>query len=128
MLHKKYSWCKFAGVLFILILAISSLAACGGGGKSMTQVQAPPKYGSVTPQPLAPHNTNVITATAGTGGSISPSGTVVVQVHTDKTFSISPNDGYKITDVKVDGASVGPLNTYTFKDVFADHTIFRSLR
>ena len=99
------------------------LAACGGGGKAITQVQAPPKYGSLTPQPLAPHNTNVITATAGTGGSISPSGTVVVQVHTDKTFSISPNDGYKITDVKVDGASVGPLNTYTFKDVFADHTI-----
>ncbi len=123
MLYKKYFWYKLAGILLILILTISSLAACGGGGKPITQVQAPPKYGSVTPQPLAPHNTNVITATAGTGGSISPSGTVVVQVHTDKTFSISPNDGYKITDVKVDGASAGPLNTYTFKDVFADHTI-----
>ena len=105
MLYKKYFWYKLAGILLILILTISSLAACGGGGKPITQVQAPPKYGSVTPQPLAPHNTNVITATAGTGGSISPSGTVVVQVHTDKTFSISPNDGYKFTNIKVDDDS-----------------------
>jgi hypothetical protein len=123
MPYKNQSWYKLAGIFLILMLAILSFAACSGGGKAITQVQAPPKYGSVTPQPLAPHNTNVITATAGTGGSISPSGIVVVQVHTNKTFSINPNDGYKITDVKVDGASVGPLNVYTFKDVFADHTI-----
>jgi ABC-type transporter MlaC component len=123
LLQKNLSWYKLVGILLTLVLVMSILAACSGGGKAITQVQAPPKYGSVTPQKLAPHNTNVITATAGTGGSISPSGTVIVQVHTNKTFNISPNDGYKITDVKVDGASVGPLNAYTFKDVYADHTI-----
>jgi hypothetical protein len=123
LLRKSHSWYKLAGVLLIPALVMLLLAACGGGGKVTTQVQAPPKYGSVTPNPLAPHNTNVITATAGTGGLISPSGTVVVQVHIDKTFSISPNDDYKITDVKVDGKSVGTSTTYTFKDVFADHTI-----
>ena len=114
---------KIALLLVIFLLLVPVSVSCGGGGKVTTQVQAPPKYGSVTPQPLAPHNTNVITANAGTGGSISPSGTVVVPVHNDKTFNIIPSDGYKITDVKVDGKSVGTLNTYTFKDVYADHTI-----
>jgi hypothetical protein len=123
MLHKNRSWYKLAGILLTLMLVILSFAACSGGVKVTKQVQAPPKYGTVTPQPLAPHNTNIITATAGTSGSISPSGTVVVQVHTDKTFSISPNDGYKITDVKIDSKSVGAVNSYTFKDVYADHTI-----
>lgn len=123
MFHKSHSWNILVGVILILILVILLLAGCGGGGKVTSQVQAPPKYSNVTPQPLAPHNTNVITASVGVGGSISPSGTVVVPVHTDQTFSISPGDGYKITDVKVDGKSVGALKTYTFKDVYADHTI-----
>jgi hypothetical protein len=123
MLYKNFAWYKLAVMLLTLVLVIPLLAACSGGSKAITQVQAPPKYGSSTPRPLAPHNTNVITATAGTGGSISPSGTVIVPVHTDKSLNIKPDDGYKITDVKVDGASVGPLGNYTFKDVFADHTI-----
>jgi hypothetical protein len=125
MLHQIHSWNKLTGLLLLPLLVALMLTSCGGNGK-ITQVQAPPKYGSVTPQVLAPHNTNVINANAGTGGTTSPSGTVVVPVHTDKTFTVSPGDGYKITDVKVDGKSVGAVKTYTFKDVYADHTISAS--
>jgi len=65
----------------------------------------------------------VITASAGSGGSISPSGTVSVNYGDSKTFTITPDKGYKISDVKVDGKSVGAVSTYTFQNVTANHTI-----
>lgn len=68
-------------------------------------------------------DTYTITATAGNGGSISPSGSVTVTEGADQTFAITPNSGYSIADVTVDGASVGARNTYTFEDVAANHTI-----
>jgi len=64
-----------------------------------------------------------ITASSGTGGSISPSGTVQVPYGTSKTFTIAPNSGYKISDVKIDGISVGAVATYTFENVTRDHAI-----
>ncbi len=64
-----------------------------------------------------------ITATAGDGGSISPSGIVIVNHGEDKTFTITPNEGYIIGDLIVDGQSVGPDNSYTFNDVSEEHTI-----
>ncbi len=64
-----------------------------------------------------------ITATAASGGSISPSGDVDVVSGEDQTFDISPEDGYKISDVLVDGVSQGTISSYTFTDVVADHTI-----
>jgi hypothetical protein len=67
--------------------------------------------------------TYTITATAGTGGSISPSGYVKVNQGGDKTFTITPNAGYQIKDVKVDNVSKGAISTYTFSNVTANHTI-----
>jgi hypothetical protein len=64
-----------------------------------------------------------ITATAGPGGSISPSGAVTVKSGDSATFTITPNSGYAISDVKVDGKSVGVVTSYTFTNVTADHTI-----
>lgn len=64
-----------------------------------------------------------ITASAGSGGTISPSGTVSVNYGDSKTFKISPNSGYKIKDVIVDGVSVGAVSTYTFANITQDHTI-----
>ncbi|MBA3045552.1 MAG: hypothetical protein KKH41_06775 [Candidatus Thermoplasmatota archaeon] len=64
-----------------------------------------------------------ITATAGTGGSISPSGSVVVQQGDDQSFNIAPSTGYHITDVYVDGAPQGAITSYTFYSVNANHTI-----
>jgi len=67
-----------------------------------------------------------ITASAGTGGSISPSGAVVVDQGADQTFTIAPNTGYHVDDVLVDGSSVGAVTSYTFNDVTAGHTIAAS--
>jgi hypothetical protein len=64
-----------------------------------------------------------ITATAGTGGSITPSGNVNVTHGSNQTFSIAPNSGYEISDVKVDNVSVGKVSSYTFNNVTANHSI-----
>jgi hypothetical protein len=64
-----------------------------------------------------------ITATAGSGGSIAPSGAVIVTPGSEQTFTIIPNAGYEIADVRVDGGSVGAVAEYTFPSVTTDHTI-----
>ena len=71
---------------------------------------------------------HTITATAGEGGSISPSGAVIVADGADQAFTITPDEGYAISDVKVDGVSVGAVNSYAFSDVTGDHTIDVSFR
>jgi hypothetical protein len=66
---------------------------------------------------------NTITASAGFGGSISPSGVTTVFPTTDQTYAITPSSGYSLADVKVDGVSVGAVSSYTFTNVTAAHTI-----
>jgi len=65
----------------------------------------------------------IINASAGLGGSISPSGTITVNYGDSKTLTITPNSGYKISNVKVDGVSVGAVSSYTFNNITSDHTI-----
>src|SRR6185295_5932271 len=67
--------------------------------------------------------TYTITASAGSGGSISPNGAVSVDCGSDQSFSITPDACYHILDVLVDGVSVGPVSSYTFSNVQANHTI-----
>lgn len=64
-----------------------------------------------------------IAATAGNGGAISPAASQEVVKGKSITFTITPSSGYKIEDVKVDGASIGAKNTYTFGNVTANHSI-----
>lgn len=64
-----------------------------------------------------------IKASAGEGGSISPSGSVRVRRGSDKTFTLTPDEGYVIADVLVDGESVGAVDKYTFESVRKAHTI-----
>ena len=64
-----------------------------------------------------------ITASAGNGGVIDPSGSVRVSRGSDKTFTITANEGYEIADVLVDGESVGAVSEYTFENVHKKHTI-----
>ena len=71
-------------------------------------------------------DTHTITASAGTDGTISPSGTVVVTAHANKYFTITPGHGYAIRMVLVDGVSVGAVSSYLFRDITADHTISAS--
>ena len=65
-----------------------------------------------------------ITASAGTGGSVSPSGSISVVPGADQTFTISANSGYHVANVTVDGTSKGAISSYTFNNVAANHTIF----
>ena len=64
-----------------------------------------------------------IKATAGTGGSISPSGNVSVREGADQTFTITPDKGYAVANVKIDGKSIGAVKSYTFENVRRTHTI-----
>ena len=64
-----------------------------------------------------------IKATAETGGSISPSGNVSVREGRDQTFTITPDKGYAVANVKIDGKSIGAVKSYTFENVRRTHTI-----
>lgn len=83
----------------------SSGGGGGGGGSSSTV------------------SSYTIKASAGNGGIISPSGNVTVARGKDQSFHINPINGYRISDVIVDGKSVGAVSTYTFDSVKANHTI-----
>lgn len=67
-----------------------------------------------------------ITASAGSGGTVTPSGAESVIQTGSKTYTIKPNSGYAIDNVVVDGVSQGKISNYTFSDVSANHTISAS--
>ena len=67
-----------------------------------------------------------LTASAGSGGSISPAGDVVISRGESQTYTITPATGYKVAGVTVDGVSVGAVTSYTFSNVAANHTIVAS--
>ena len=64
-----------------------------------------------------------IKATAGIHGSITPSGDVDVLHGGSHTFTIAANRGYAISNVKIDGVSIGAVKSYTFENVTDNHTI-----
>ncbi|MFC1558813.1 two-component regulator propeller domain-containing protein [candidate division KSB1 bacterium] len=68
-------------------------------------------------------STYTVTASAGTGGSINPSGTLAVPADTTLTFTITPNSGYEIASVLVDGVSQGAISSYTFSSINTNHII-----
>ena len=69
------------------------------------------------------HTYHTIRAISGLNGSISPSGWTSVRHGWDQTFTITPDKGYAVAKVLVDGKSVGAVKSYTFKNVAKDHTI-----
>ena len=71
-------------------------------------------------------NQYTITASAGVGGSISPSGVIIVDYGGSQFFTITPNLGYHIVDVLVNGTSLGPVSSYNVADVTGDTTISAS--
>jgi len=71
------------------------------------------------PTPL----TYTIRATAGSGGTITPSGVIYVPEGGSQTFTMTPNPGFQIADVMVDGVSKGPISTKTFSHVTSNRTI-----
>ena len=71
-------------------------------------------------------NKYTITATAGANGGISPSGSVMVSYGDSAVFTVTPAGAYHISDVVIDGGSVGAIPTYTFHTVTGNHTITAS--
>jgi hypothetical protein len=95
--------------------------ACGGTGACSVTMNAAKSVNATFAQ-----KTYAVTASAGTGGSISPVGTVYVNHGSSQSFTITANAGYNIANVIVDGASVGTVASYTFSTVTATHTISAS--
>ncbi len=69
------------------------------------------------------YGSRTITATAGAGGSISPSGAVQVNYGANRGFAVTPSANYRIASVTVDGASQGAINSYLFNNVTTDHVV-----
>jgi hypothetical protein len=67
--------------------------------------------------------TFTLTASAGSGGTITPSGTITVNQGASQTFTIAANSGFVVSAVTVDGANQGAITSYTFSNVQANHTI-----
>ncbi len=99
---------------------------CSGTGQCSTTLNSSQTITAAFNLNTTTATSYTITASAGSGGSISPSGTVKVNSGASQAFTIAPGTGYSITDVKVDGASVGAVSTYTFSNVVAAHTIAAS--
>jgi hypothetical protein len=79
---------------------------------------------SLSPFAVAePANVYTITATANVNGSISPAGTISVVAGGSQTLTITPDPGYQVRSVIVDGANKGAVMSYTFSSVQANHTI-----
>ena len=94
--------------------------------KPATPAGEPPKDTKITTDSVGDdwdYSNYTIKATAGAGGSISPSGNVSVREGRDQTFTITPDKGYAVANVKIDGKSIGAAKSYTFENVSRTHTI-----
>ena len=69
------------------------------------------------------HNYRIITVTVRGNGSVSPSGWANVPIGGDQTFTITPDKGYAVAKVLIDGQSVGAVTSYTFRGITEGHTI-----
>jgi phage-related protein len=75
---------------------------------------------------FSPNGPYTIESSAGTGGSITPNGSTSVACGGSQDYSIAANSCNSIADVVVDGVSQGPVSSYTFTNVQANHTITAS--
>jgi hypothetical protein len=100
------------------------------GTKLFTIVQADETSGLLLDYAIAANSPGqggwtvyTISASAGPGGTITPSGGIEISDGESMSFTISPDEGCEIADVLVDGVSVGAVALYEFKDVGSNHSI-----
>ena len=67
-----------------------------------------------------------IASSSGDNGNIQPEGSIPVVQGNNSTFDIVPNFGYHVADVLINNFSVGPVETYTFENVWDNHSIYAS--
>ena len=130
------TWTAVSNASWLLITSNSTGAANGtvnysvlanstANSRSGTLTVAGKSF-TVNQQGASPTASFTITATAGTNGSISPSGAVSVPQGGARTFAITPSSGYAVSGVKVDGVSIGAVSSYSFANVTANHTLTAS--
>ena len=107
--------------------ALVELQELVNAGKQLTtassQTDVDAKKAEITAKIADIQTQFTITATAGNGGKIAPTGATNVYKGTSKAFTITPNDGYHVDSLTVDGTAVDVVTEYTFSDVTANHTI-----
>lgn len=107
--------------------ALVELQELVNAGKQLTtessQAEVAAKKAKITAKIADIQTQFTITATAGNGGKIAPTGATNVYKGTSKAFTITPNDGYHVDSLTVDGTAVDVVTEYTFSDVTANHTI-----
>jgi hypothetical protein len=129
------SWTAVSNVSWVIVTSNSSssgssrvyfsVASNASSSSRSGTLTVAGKTFSVNQQGSSP-STFTINATAGANGTISPQGTVTVTAGAGQTFTITPASGYTVSDVKVDGGSVGAVTSYGFVNVTANHTLSAS--
>ena len=127
-------------VMALMVCALAGIGALGcntlrGAGKDIQKGGRAVERAADNAQKAYGHpGPHTINATAESGGSIRPSGSTRVPRGSSQTFIATANTGYRVTDVFVDGRSVGALpdlyhddsSSYTFNNVAANHKISAS--
>ena len=107
--------------------ALVELQELVNAGKQLTtassQADVDAKKAEITAKTADIQTQFTITATAGEGGKIAPTGATKVYKGTSKAFTITPNAGYHVDSLTVDGTAVNVVTEYTFSDVTANHKI-----
>ena len=128
------SWTAVSNASWIIVTSNSSgsgsrtvyfsVASNSSSSRSGTLTVAGKTF-TVNQQGSSP-STFTINATAGANGTLSPQGAVTVTAGAGQTFTLTPASGYTVSDVKVDGGSVGAVTSYAFVNLTANHTISAS--
>ena len=116
-------------IVALLVCALTGIGATGcntfkGAGQDIEKGgQAVEKAATDTQKDMKHPRTHTITATAKSGGMISPSGSTSVAYGANYTYAVNARPGHHVADVLVDGNSIGAVSRYTFENVTAHHTI-----
>lgn len=110
-----------AGTAYDDNVPAGSIARQSPAGGSMVD---PGTVISVTISAGPEKKTFAVTVTCGSGGSVSPNGKVEVKEGGTASFTITPNDGYQVDKLIIDGLEVLPLESYTFMNIDSDHTLY----
>ena len=128
------SWTAFSNASWVIVTSNSSGSGSSAVYFSVTPNSSSSRSGTLTVagktftvnQQGSSPSTFTINASAGANGTISPPGAVTVTAGAGQTFAITPAPGYTVSEVKVDGGSVGAVTSYGFGNVTANHTISAS--